>query len=117
MDVSLKDFVSETLKQVIGGVVDAQDYAKDRGAYVNPSHLHASGSGREKRLFHSETSTYPESVNFDVAVTTLKGTETQGGVGIFVGPIALGSKGQSESSSSSLSRIKFSVLVAFPTQS
>lgn len=116
MDVSLQDFVSETLKQVIGGVVVAQDYAKDKGAYVNP-YLMPSGDGKISRLRHSETGTFPGSVDFDVAVTTVKGTETQGGIGIFVGPVALGSKGQSESSSSSVSRIKFSVPVAFPPQS
>ena len=117
MNMSLQDFVSETLKQVIGGIIVAQDFVKDKGAYINPSHLSATGAGRDKRLFHSETGTFPDVFEFDVAVTTVKGTGTQGGIGVFVGAIAVGSQGKSESSSSSVSRIKFSVPVAFPSQS
>lgn len=35
--MDLKDFVSETLKEIIEGVKDAQEFAKEKGAIINPS--------------------------------------------------------------------------------
>ena len=35
--MDLKDFVSETLKEIISGVEEAQEYAKKHGAVINPT--------------------------------------------------------------------------------
>ena len=35
--MDLKDFVSETLKEIIEGVKDAQDFAIENGAVINPT--------------------------------------------------------------------------------
>ena len=35
--MDLKDFVSETLKEIIAGVKEAQEYAKEHGAIINPT--------------------------------------------------------------------------------
>jgi len=34
--MELKDFISETLKQIIDGVSDVQSFAKGKGAAINP---------------------------------------------------------------------------------
>jgi hypothetical protein len=57
-----------------------------------------------------------QEVQFDVAVTTQSGTETKGGIGVFVGPITLGSAGKSDQSTDSTNRINFSVPVYLPAQ-
>jgi hypothetical protein len=110
--VDLKDFVSQTLTQIIEGVKAAQEAAKEHGAEVNPdtaggvgSHM-TSMSGKNLR-----------NVEFDVALTVAEGTGTKGGIGIVAGAFALGSSGQSTSQNSSVSRVQFSVPLALPLQS
>jgi hypothetical protein len=98
--LQLRDFVAETIKQVIDGVTIAQEYATGKKAIVNP-----------------RTSRYGDpvqSISFDVAVTAAKGTKTQGGVAVFSGVFGLGSKGQSEKNNATVSRIQFSVPIALP---
>ena len=53
-------------------------------------------------------------IEFDVAVTTTEGTETKGGIGVFVVAVGLGSQGKSDATNSSSSRIKFSVPIFLP---
>ena len=97
--LQLRDFVAETIKQVIDGVAAAQQYATTKRAIVNPQ---PSGLRRV------------EAISFDVAVTAAKGTKTQGGVAVFAGAFGLGSKGQSEKSNQTINRIQFSVHVSLP---
>ncbi|MGD0078045.1 MAG: trypco2 family protein [Sedimentisphaerales bacterium] len=87
--MQLKEFVSETIKQIIEGVKDAQQAAQTKGAVVVPY------------------SQVEEKIEFDVAVTAVEGTETSGKAGISVWSIGAGVSGKSESSTSTLSRIKF----------
>jgi hypothetical protein len=53
-------------------------------------------------------------VEFDVAVTVAEGTATKAGIGLIVGPVTLGTTGQSANQNSTVSRIKFEVPVAWP---
>lgn len=110
--MELREFVSDTLKQIIDGVASASIYAAEKGATVNPR------LGRPVEGFAtlSEGSVL-QKVDFDVAVTTSEGATTTGGVGVFVGPVALGSKGQSNERDASFSRIKFFVVVKLPSGS
>jgi hypothetical protein len=98
--LQLRDFVAETIKQVIDGVATAQVYAVKKASVVNPR-THPS-------------STPIQSISFDVAVTAAKGTTTQGGIAVFTGFIGLGSKGQSDKSNETINRIQFSVPVILP---
>src|ERR1700677_4252002 len=92
--MELKDFVSETIKQIIDGVVAAEAYGKNKGARVNPLHLPVRDENGVKHdiTFRADI---PHDIEFDVAVTATQGTETKGGIGVFVGAIGLGSHGQS----------------------
>jgi hypothetical protein len=94
--MDLKKFVSEALKQIVEGIRDAQEATLTKSAIVVPY---------TEKL---------ERVEFDVAVTTVEGSETSGKAGIFVLPIGAGVSGKSESSTSTLSRIRFSVAVELP---
>jgi len=110
--MKLQDFVSETLEQIIHGVKEAQGEAKKDGATISPdSHL---SYDNKRYLFYGGG--LVEHVEFDVAVTTSEGKETKAGLGIFVVGIGVGAGGKSDASSVSVSRIKFSVPVALPTQ-
>ena len=94
MDV--KEFVSETLSQIIDGIVDVQQRTKEKGAVVAPHH------------------DFRQKVSFDVAVTVIEGKETTGKAGISVWSIGGGISGKSEMSSSTVSRIKFEIPIELP---
>jgi hypothetical protein len=117
--MKLQEFVNETLREIIAGVKEAQTYAKDNGAIVNPMPEH-----RDKDKFATimvapqkwECSPIKD-IDFDVAVTSTDTSETQAGAGIFVAALGLGVKDKSDTMNSCVSRIKFSVPLALPVNS
>jgi hypothetical protein len=111
--MQLRDFVAETLKEIIDGVIEAQRHYQDKGGSVASGVTYA-GTSSENRLWNSVTRAPAQVVEFDVAVTAAEGTETKGSIGVFIGAIGLGSHGKSESSNTSVSRIKFSVPIILP---
>ena len=112
--MELKDFVAETLRQIIDGVKVAQEYGIGQGATVNPNNIFYRADQGVVVLQDRETGAIAKEIEFDVAVTVIEGTQTKGGIGVFVGPIGIGSQGQSNVSNQSISRIKFSVPVVLP---
>ena len=94
--MDIKEFVSETLSQIIDGVVDAQQQTKGKNAVVAPHYA------------------YQQKVGFDVAVTVVESMEKTGKAGITVWSIGGGVSGKSETSSSTVSRIKFEIAIELP---
>jgi len=111
--MELRDFVSETLTQIVEGVTSAQSKANQSGAKINP-HLRTSFEQAGKLGFLQTGEGFAQIVQFDVALTVTEGTGTKGGIGVFAGAINLGSSGQSQTESSSVSRVKFSVPLSLP---
>jgi hypothetical protein len=109
-DMDLKDFVEQTLTQIMEGIKAAQAKT-DHGGLISPAVLHY---GSVSNGIQSDAGEYPEMVDFDVAVTAERGTGSKGGIGLVVGPVTLGSTGQSNEQNSSVSRIKFRVPVVLP---
>lgn len=105
--MELHVFIRETLSQIVMGIKEAQqsDAITKTNAAIAPSGQGISDDGKLNQEVH-----------FDIAVTTQSGKETKGGVGLFVGPITLGSAGKSDQSTDSTNRIKFSVPVYLPAQ-
>ncbi len=114
--MDLKEFVTQTLTQIIEGVRGAQTCGKDLSAEVNPD-LQTSAELAGKQGFLGASGQYVPIVQFDVAITVTEGTGTKGGIGVFAGAISLGSLGQSQNESSSVSRVKFSIPIRLPNQS
>jgi hypothetical protein len=94
--MNLEDFISETLSQIVSGVKKAQEATKNKDAIIVP--YHSTGGN----------------VDFDVAVTVVDGKETSGKAGISVWSIGAGLSGKLESSTSTASRIKFSIAIELP---
>ena len=100
--MELKQFVSESLSQIIEGIKTAQANSLDsrkEGSYINPEIRGAND---------------PRIIEFDIAVSVTKDDSVTGGAGIFIGPVTLGTKAEAQASNSSISRIKFSVPTRFP---
>lgn len=105
--VELKDFISETLKQIVDGVVIAQKHIETECA---DAAIAPSGQGTRDDTLLNQT------VEFDIAVAAETGKQTAGGIGIIVGAINLGSTGQSTSESTSTNRVKFAIPIHLPGQ-
>jgi|SRR5882672_695411 len=112
--ISLKDFVTETLRQVIDGVKAAQENAEKTGARVSGKNI-TCWKNQGMVLYDASTDQLATQIEFDVAVTTSDSGRGQAGVGIFVGGLGVGTKAETATASQSISRIKFSVPILLPT--
>lgn len=116
--MNLQTFISQTLIQIANGIREAEEQLTNAGAVVNPRHITGAGNNMSNVYGHIDTkSNSPRavhSVEFDVAVTAVKGEETKGGIGVVMGAIGIGSQGRSEESNTSISRIKFKIPIALP---
>jgi hypothetical protein len=113
--MELKDFVAETLKQILDGVVMAQKYATNIGAVVNPANVFPAGDGSSS-LKSRDRGYVIQMIEFDVVVTTTDSDRAKGGVGIFIGALGTGIQGEEEQSKSRQDRIRFSVPLQLPSQ-
>lgn len=111
--MELKDFVTEALLQIAGGIEAAQSKLQESGsaARINTSVTRDdSGSLVTGGRRHSV-----ESVEFDVAILANSGAETRAGVGLTVASLLnLNAGGKSNQSQGTESRIKFKVPVVYP---
>jgi hypothetical protein len=111
--MELKDFVSETLKHVMEGVKMAQEKAAELGGAVNPIGFIITQASVPRSM---QGDLVAHVINFDIVVSTHDTDKAKGGVGIFVGDIGVGVRGEAESQSTAVNRIQFSVPVYLPTQ-
>lgn len=112
--MNLQDFVTETLREIITGVKEAQADPELKQAEINPRLIGGTADLGKHGLAISQGGRAAQFIEFDVALTVVEGTGTKGGIGVFAGPIALGSQGQSGSENTSVSRIKFKVPITLP---
>lgn len=110
--MELRDFVSETLKEIIAGVKDAQEYARQNGACVNPIDMGiVKGSNAIMRV-GNDNITFVQKVDFPLCVTD--GSTHGGKVGIEVmDTIKIGEIGSNKSQTVE-NRVTFSVPLALP---
>jgi hypothetical protein len=112
--MELRDFVAESIKQIVDGVNEAKHYAAEKGGTVNPERqIHNSNNAQSRT--NAKTGASIETIEFDVAVTVTEGTQTKGSIGIFMGAVGLGSQGQSNAANSSITRLRFSVPISLPS--
>lgn len=122
MDIQLKDFVRETIVQIVAGVKEAQEHPDTKGAIISPKSIEPTTEKHHKILGflypHNAASTYRPMVhlmNFDVAVSASNKTDSGGKVGVSVLSISADFGGGSEGSHTSQSRIQFGVPIVLPT--
>jgi hypothetical protein len=109
--MELKDFISNTIIQIIEGVTVAQKYGEKHGAMVNPNKSINFGKGDNFALASGyDDFDYMQIVNFDIAITSSEGGEAKVKAGIYV----LGAQGKNDFSSSSQNRISFSIPISLP---
>jgi hypothetical protein len=112
--MELKDFIAETLSQIVTGVVEAQTKVSTAGGSVVP---HVRNASDDKSMYGRTNAGNPVIfVDFDVSIAAQEGTATKGGIGVVSGIFNLGSSGQSNENLQTSNKIKFKVPVGLPLQ-
>ncbi|MBN2183591.1 MAG: hypothetical protein JW715_16900 [Sedimentisphaerales bacterium] len=113
--MKINEFITKSLKGIADGVANAQEEAN---AIVNPGRIdevdQKVNDHDGKFLIANKTmGRLAQVVDFDLAVTVSEESTREGGVGLMVVGMDLGIKGKRNISTSSVSRIKFSIPVVF----
>ncbi len=115
--MDLKEFVAESLRQIMDGVAEARTHGLKIGAEVNPfGDIGSYTRLPEGVLFRrkDDKEQYAQNVSFDVAVTATEESHTKGGATLAVAVFSAGGAKQSDQTNSSISRVQFTVPVFLP---
>ncbi|MBJ6801136.1 hypothetical protein [Geomonas propionica] len=114
--MELKDFISETLSQLIEGVIDAQTKVMKPGSSGGRVSPHVR-TPDVKSLYGVTNDNLPVIfVDFDISVEAQEGKGTKGGIGVVAGMFTLGSQGESKENVQTSNKIRFKIPVALPLQ-
>lgn len=114
--MDLKEFVAETLKQIFDGVTGAQEVAQSKGGQINPQ-VQCPNVDRVSTPYltvRGSLQTLVTNIDFDVALTITDTAGATGKAGLVVWGIGAGVEGKTQTTNSTVSRVKFSVAVALP---
>lgn len=113
--MELREFIKETLLDIIEGVSDAQKEGLEKGALVNPSIIDDFGGNPSIKLtsYNGIKRTVAD-VEFKVLLTRADGVEGKTGIGVFLASLALGVQSIEDMKQVNTTSIKFSVPIALP---
>jgi hypothetical protein len=115
--MELRDFVSETILQIVNGVMDAQSRVDSPGVIISPkisTNLNYASDHGYLWAGSADKGGYAQILKFDVALTVSEGTDKKAGIGVFAAAVSIGGSGSSSATQSSVSRIQFSVPLVLP---
>lgn len=114
--VNVQEFVTESLRQIIDGVSDAQSYANEKQAHINPPSYYMNlATGKPERDDRVRNQSVGQMVDFDIAVIVTSTAANKDTIRVVGGPLGLDVEaGQHEHSTAS--RIRFSVPLFLPQQ-
>lgn len=111
--MELKEFIKETVENIVEGVVAAQEIIADKGAEINPRKVQFRQNGE----WNNFNSGMPHSVEFDVGLTSMDKSGSVEGVGVFLGGVSLGKKNDSGVEQTAITKIKFTIPLVLPAGS
>jgi hypothetical protein len=108
--MELKDFIKNTLEQIVEGVSLAQVTISENGGVINPSSIGYQKDGQWTQYNHA----MPQTIEFNVCLTSTKTADSREGIGVFLGPINLGKKNDSGTEQVAVTRVQFTVPLVLP---
>ena len=110
-EMTLQEFVKETLIQTAQGTQDAQEAVAKVGGTVNPASMYLASTKTDEIVFLETASGGRPiaAIKFDVALTVTSSSGKKGGLGLFVAGAGIGGQVDSVNQNSSVSRIQFTV--------
>jgi hypothetical protein len=111
--MDIKDFVENTLLQIVQEVNSANEKLKDTGAIISSKNVRPL---REGTTYNSSTYDLVNLIEFDIAVTVNEKDTANGGMGIKIAGISIGGRLQNETANQSINKIKFSIPLTLKSQ-
>jgi hypothetical protein len=108
--MELKNFVKETLEQIVEGVSMAEEAINKKGGSINPSGIRFKKDG----VWTEHSHAIPQNVIFNVGLTSTDKTGSSEGIGVFLGSISLGKKNDSGNEEVAVTKVQFAVPLALP---
>lgn len=116
--MELKEFITETLSQIIDGVLEVQEKYKDQNVLVNPDCF--TGSNGEyvlpPKAGYYKIQPNVQMINMDVALTVSENAGRKSGIGI-AKVVSAGISSETNAQNSTISKVKFDIPICLPTVS
>lgn len=116
--MDIKEFLSESINEIVDGVVLAQKKASPKGAIVNPSGLNFESEAFP--MFNTNDNSATALIDFDLAITISEDKKSDSKLNVSAGFLGIGAKGHVEGGSSekesNVHRLKFKIPVHLPVQ-
>lgn len=113
--MTLEDFISKSIIQIINGVKKAQVHAQENNASVNPSTLMLTKSSGSSYI-DQYTNQPAQIIEFDISLTTKEEGQTSGKAGVFVSVFKAGIEGKEGTENVFSNKVKFCVPILLPNQ-
>ncbi len=107
--MDLKEFVSETLKEIIAGIKEAQEYARESGAVINPTKF---GIVKPNAIMSKDNDEITSVQRVDFSLFLKQGFSADGKINI--GVLDIGKLG-GDYKNQHTNTVHFSVLIVLPT--
>lgn len=116
--MELKEFIIETLSQIIDGVSEVQEKYKGKDVLINPDNY--TGTNGEYSLPPKSGCYVPspkvQHINMDIALTVTENAGQKSGIGI-AKIISAGISSETNAQNSTVSKVKFEIPICLPTVS
>ena len=118
--MELKEFVSETITQIMEGIIDAQKAVANKNGLVNPKRLGSRGTEQLEAVIKDENgkdiNRLIERIDFEVALTEVEKSNKKTGIGVSFSSLTIGSEKKKGGENTSLTTVRFSIPIVFPYQ-
>lgn len=118
--MELKDFISETLSQLIEGIIDAQNKVLkpgDTGGRICPHVRNLPDEKTSIGIYGRTNDHLPVIlVDFDIMLLAQEESGKKGGIGVVTGLVGLGAQSENKENAQTSHKIHFKIPVALPLQ-
>lgn len=112
--MDIKDFIKESLLQIVDGISETNEALKEKGAYI-PTRM-VVGEGVWGTIDkETNTTRHFMRVDFDLAVTVTQSDKIKAGGGLSIASVLnAGASSEDSSKNEEISRIKYTIPIALP---
>lgn len=115
--MELKEFIKETLTQIIEGVSEARSSASKTGAIISPTGIsNSNGIGDYIKPDPYKDNRQVHAVSFEVGLTSEDNNQRKGGIGVILGAFSVGGVGKNEENIRAVTNVKFTVPIVYPNK-
>ena len=116
--MELKDFIVETISEIVDGVSELQKKYESSNATICPANasLRQNGDMYVRNSRAKSDYSFPQQIEMDIAICVNEKDGSKSGIGI-AKILNVGVSNESEHTNNTVSRIKFSIPVILPSQS